>query len=57
MREEMFVIIVDGIPWQDADGKTEFTGFEVDALCEVIASQGYCFIQVKEVPPDVSTVE
>jgi hypothetical protein len=53
----MFMIIADGIPWADADGNTEFTDSGVDAQCEVIASQGYAFIQVIEVAPAVSTGE
>jgi hypothetical protein len=46
----MFEIIVDGIPWMDADGRTEWPEFEIDALCDVIASQGCITMQVFEVP-------
>lgn len=37
----MFQIIADGTPWEDSDGRTEWTAFEAGALAEVVESQGY----------------
>jgi hypothetical protein len=48
----MFMIIVDGIPWADADGKTEWPEFEIDALCDVIAAAGCITMSVIETAPE-----
>jgi len=37
----MFQIIADGAYWEDADGQDTWTAFEIDALAELVESQGY----------------
>jgi len=37
----MYQVIADGIPWEDADGNTEWPYEEAVALAEVVESQGY----------------
>lgn len=47
-HEPEFQIIVDGIPWEDADGRDTFTEFEVGSLFESLERQGYSDIRLEE---------
>ena len=37
----MFMIMADGITWQDADGRTQWPRMEADALASVLWGMGY----------------
>ena len=47
--DQMYEVVVDGIPWTDADGNEEWTLFEANALAEKIERQGYTDVIVQEV--------
>lgn len=42
----MYQVIVDGIAWEDSDGKSEWPKIEADTLADHLASQGYTDIEV-----------
>jgi hypothetical protein len=46
MTAQYFMIIVDGIPWEDADGNDMWLSHVVYGLADAIADQGYDDIEI-----------
>jgi hypothetical protein len=44
--EDMFMILADGIPWEDSDGNTEWTEREVTPLASLLETMGYKNVEV-----------
>lgn len=46
MTQQFFMIIVDGIPWEDSDGNDMWPSREVYGLADLIEDQGYDDIEI-----------